>query len=131
MLANSYNNHDHDDLNLFCDRGALLPRHIEAFLPLDLASNISALLPSDLRYSCDHHNYDDHYHNYDDHDHDGDDHYHDYDDHDHDGDDNYLITLLPGHLPGNVVALLTFLLATHLPSQILVTIVMIIMVRSG
>ena len=117
MLANSYNNHDHDDPNLFSDRGALLPRHIEAFLPLDLASNISALLPSDLRYSCDHHNYHDHYHNYD--------------DHDHDGGDNYLITLLPGHLPGNVVALLTLLLATPLPSQILVTIVMIIMVRSG
>ena len=124
MLANSYNNHDHDDLNLFSDRCALLPRHIEAFLPLDLASNISALLPSNLRYSCDHHNYHDHDRNYDDHDHDG-------DDHDHDGDDNYLITLLPGHLPGNVVALLSLLLATHLPSQILVTIVMIIMVRSG
>ena len=85
-------------INLFSDRVALLPGNVEAFLPLHLARNISALLPSNLqpgvvlRFLI---NEDD------------------AGDAVGDGGD-HLVALLPGHLPWDVVALLPLFLTADL-----------------
>ena len=87
-------------INLFSDRGALLPGNVEAFLPLHLARNISALLPSNLqpgvvlRFLIN-------------------------EDEDDAGDvvgdgGDHLVALLPGHLPWDVVALLPLFLTADL-----------------
>ena len=90
-------------VNLFSDRGALLPGNVEAFLPLHLARNISALLPSNLqpgvvlRVLING---------------------------DEDGDDvddaggDHLVALLPGHLPWDVVALLPLFLTANLDTVV-------------
>ena len=95
---NIYHHHHHQVNNLFSDRGALLPGNVEAFLPLHLARNISALLPSNLqpgvvlRFLINE---------------------------DEDGDavgdgGDHLVALLPGHLPWDVVALLPLFLTADL-----------------
>ena len=43
-------------------------------------------------------------------------------------DDNYLIALLPRDIPGNVVALLPLLLPTHLTSQVIIPVTIVIIV---
>ena len=82
-------------INLFSDRGALLPGNVEAFLPLHLARHISALLPSNLQpgvvltFLIN-------------------------EDDDGDAVGDHLVALLPGHLPWDVVALLPLLLTANL-----------------
>ena len=89
-------------INLFSDRGALLPGNVEAFLPLHLARNISALLPSNLqpgvvlRVLINE----------------------DEDAGDVVGDGDHLVALLPGHLPWDVVALLPLFLTANLDTVV-------------
>ena len=86
-------------INLFSDRGALLPGNVEAFLPLHLARHISALLPSNLQPGVVLRvlvNEDDAG----------------------DAGGDHLVALLPGHLPWDVVALLPLFLTADLDTVV-------------